>query len=285
MQSPVIIKYGLADLERGELIAALYRADEEPSEQQINLINAYLDAYPKKSFNEMINDLRQLAQASSRSTPRQMQAAPQIGQWDERTVNAVWRRLTGFLSKATKIIERRQPTVYAAIKFSALIEGLNVIQLNRLHDTEKRLLVNAVLREVSNGLELPQERRHLDRVIVVVDELNKYAPRKWSPIKDQIIDVVARGRDLKLSLVGAQQFASDIDNEVLGNSTTRVVGRSDPSEVSRTEVYAQLGDLREITPYLEKGQMVLYHPVHPAPFIIWFPTPLHEVGLAVEGIV
>ena len=156
-------------------------------------------------------------------------------------------------------------------------------RLNRLHDTEKRLLVNAVLREISNGLEQPPSRRHLNRVVVVIDELNKYAPKKWSPIKEQIIDVVARGRDLRLSLIGAQQFASDIDNEVLGNSATRVVGRSDPSEISKKEIYAQLGDLRNMAPYLEKGQMILYHPVHPAPFIIWFPPPLHEVTLTNQG--
>lgn len=281
MENPTYIRYGLANLERGEIIAALYRPDEEPGEQQINLINAYLEAYPNVSFDRMLNDLRLLAQMSGRSARQPFAQAPQIGLWDERTVNAVLRRLIGFRSRAVNIIEYTQPRGNP-LTFQSLVEGLNVIQLNRLHDTEKRLLVNAVLREVSRGLELPENQRQLDRVAVIVDELNKYAPKRWSPIKDQIIDVVARGRDLKLSLIGAQQFASDLDNEVLGNSTTRVVGRSDPSEVNKTDVYAQLGDFRDIAPYLEKGEMILYHPVHPAPFIVWFPTPLHEIGLAAE---
>lgn len=282
MESPKYIRYGLADLERGELVAALYRPDEEPGEQQINLINAYLESYRDVSFDRMCDDLRNLARVSSRSGKQQYDIqAFQIGLWDERTVNAVLRRLTGFKSKATHIIEYKQSHGTPLI-FQSLVEGLNVVQLNRLDDTEKRLLVNAVLREVSRGLELPEAQKHLDRVVVIMDELNKYAPRKWSPIKEQIIDVVARGRDLKLSLIGAQQFASDIDNEVLGNSATRIVGRSDPSEVNKTDIYAQLGDLRSIAPYLEKGQMILYHPVHPAPLIVWFPTPLHEIGLAVE---
>jgi DNA helicase HerA-like ATPase len=136
-------------------------------------------------------------------------------------------------------------------------------------------VVNAVIREISRGLESPQ--RHLDRVVIVIDELNKYAPKRWSPIKEQIVDVVARGRDLRLSLIGAQQFASEIDGEVLGNSSTRVVGRSDPNEIRDVGVYGYLGTLRDVAPYLEKGQMILYHPVHPAPFLIWFPTPLHEM--------
>lgn len=48
------------------------------------------------------------------------------------------------------------------------------------------MLVNAVLRIASEGLERPETRRHLSRIVVIVDELNKYAPKRWSPIKEQI---------------------------------------------------------------------------------------------------
>jgi len=284
MQEPYFVKYGLKDITRDELIAALYRADEEPGEQQINLINAYFEYISGKdvSFSRMMNDLTVLGQQSvsraSRQYDRLASQVPQIGIWDDRTVNAVVRRLTGFLSKASHIVEKERARA-EPVKFEMLVDGLNVIQLNRLHDTEKRLLVNAVLRIASEGLEMPENRRNLNRIVVVIDELNKYAPKRWSPIKEQIIDIVARGRDLRLSLIGAQQFASDIDNEVLGNSATKVVGRSDTSEISKKEVYAYLSDLRDMVPYLEKGQMVLYHPVHPTPFIVWFPPPLHSVSL------
>jgi len=278
MSRPEYIKYGILDLSKDELVAALYRPDEEPAEQQINLISVYLDflrdsARPPPSFNRMINDLNFLLTKKSITVTKSI---PEIGQWDERTIGAVRRRLSGFLSRATHIIERDHPNAHP-VTFGSLKEGLNVIQLNRLDDREKRLLVNAVIREISKGLELESSQRHLDRVVIVIDELNKYAPKRWSPIKEQIVDVVARGRDLRLSLIGAQQFASEIDGEVLGNSSTRVVGRSDPNEIRDVGVYGYLGTLRDIAPYLEKGQMILYHPVHPAPFLIWFPTPLHEM--------
>lgn len=274
MDKQEYIRYGLSDLSKDELVAALYRPDEEPAEQQINLISVYLDNVKNPSFDSMLTHLDNLRILRLASTRRGSATAPPIGQWDERTIEAVRRRLSGFLSKATHIIERTQAKG-RPINFGSLKEGLNVIQLNRLHDTEKRLVVNAVIREISRGLESPQ--RHLDRVVIVIDELNKYAPKRWSPIKEQIVDVVARGRDLRLSLIGAQQFASEIDGEVLGNSSTRVVGRSDPNEIRDVGVYGYLGTLRDVAPYLEKGQMILYHPVHPAPFLIWFPTPLHEM--------
>ena len=173
MSRPEYIRYGILDLSKDELVAALYRPDEEPAEQQINLISVYLDSLRDRysartsplSFNRMINDLDRLRSLSS-APPSSTRMAPAIGRWDERTIDAVQRRLSGFLSRATHIIERDQPNAHP-VTFGSLIEGLNVIQLNRLDDREKRLLVNAVIREISKGLEDPQ--RHLDRVVIVVD--------------------------------------------------------------------------------------------------------------------
>jgi DNA helicase HerA-like ATPase len=173
------------------------------------------------------------------------------------------------------VVEKNRPNGQP-FRFSALQpNGLHVIQLYQLTEAEKRLVVNAVIRELSQGLEQPN--RQINRVLVIADELNKYAPSgAMSPMKEQIIDIVARGRDLQLTLIGAQQFASQVDDQVYGNSETKVVGYSDISEVSNP-IYKYLGDLRDQVPNLKKGQLILKHPVYPSPLIIWFPTPLHEM--------
>jgi len=42
--------------------------------------------------------------------------------------------------------------------------------------------------------------------VIVLDELNKYAPREGTgPLKDMLIDIAQRGRSLGVLLVGAQQ--------------------------------------------------------------------------------
>src|SRR5918912_1385890 len=73
-------------------------------------------------------------------------------------------------------------------------------------------------------------------VFVVLDELNKYAPRDgWSPIKEVLLDIPERGRSLGVILIGAQQTASEVERRVVANSAIRVVGRLDTAEAERAE--------------------------------------------------
>jgi hypothetical protein len=275
MQNPQIYSYGFDDLQRGDFEAALFTAAYQPTDPQVILLTAYLDAKlgQRTSFQTMEQDLSR--QSLRRVQGNEVQVPGVPGSWMIGVPLALGRRLTGFLSHASHVVERNRPNGQP-FRFSALQpNGLHVIQLYRLTEAEKRLVVNAVIRELSQGLEQPS--RQINRVLVIADELNKYAPSgAMSPMKEQIIDIVARGRDLQLTLIGAQQFASQVDDQVYGNSETKVVGYSDISEVSNP-IYKYVGDLRDQVPNLKKGQLILKHPVYPSPLIIWFPTPLHEM--------
>jgi len=276
MLNPQIYSYGFEDLQRGDFEAALFTAAYQPTDPQVILLTAYLDAKLGQgtSFQTMEQDLsRQSLQRVQGTNEVKVPGVP--GSWMSGVPPALGRRLTGFLSHASHVVERNMPNGQP-FRFSALQpNGLHVIQLYQLTEAEKRLVVNAVIRELSQGLEQPS--RQINRVLVVADELNKYAPSgAMSPMKEQIIDIVARGRDLQLTLIGAQQFASQVDDQVYGNSETKVVGYSDISEVSNP-IYKYLGDLRDQVPNLKKGQLILKHPVYPSPLIFWFPTPLHEM--------
>jgi len=276
MNAPQIYSYGFNDLEQGDFEAALFTRADRPTDPQPTLLNAYLDAYLRQSgssFNGMLAhfDRRHLTRVGP-----EVQVLGVDGTWMPGVVSALRRRVNNFLTRATHVVEKAQPEGHP-VQFAALRpNSLNVVQLYRLDDAEKRLVVNAVIREVSHGLE--GSNRHINRVLVIVDELNKYAPSgAFSPVKEQVIDIVARGRDLQLTLIGAQQFASEIDEQVYGNSGTKVVGYSDDAEISN-QIYRYLGDLRDHIPNLKKGQMVLRHAPYPSPLIFWFPAPLHEMA-------
>ncbi|OLS18897.1 MAG: hypothetical protein HeimC3_48350 [Candidatus Heimdallarchaeota archaeon LC_3] len=153
-----------------------------------------------------------------------------------------------------------------------LVRGINVIQLNRLTDEEMRLIGNAVIREIFTNME--DQNPIFSRVVVFFDELNKFAPKRTSaPVKRQIIDLVARGRAMNFTLIGAEQFASQIDDEVFGNSVTKLIGYSEISEI-KNSIYNPIGELRALVPYLKKGQVIMRHPAYPSPMIVYFPIPL-----------
>ena len=83
-----------------------------------------------------------------------------------------------------------------------------------------------VLRQAFDDKERSGTARPLQ--FVVLDELNKYAPREGSsPIKEILLDVAERGRSLGIILIGAQQTASEVERRIVANSAIRVVGRLD----------------------------------------------------------
>ncbi len=114
-------------------------------------------------------------------------------------------------------------------------------------------------------------------VIVVVDELNKFAPlRGISGIRGNLIEIAARGRGMQLSLFSAEQFASQVHREVVGNVSTLAVGRTTAAETTH-DTYKDLGDLCQQATMLPKGSLIVKHGPFPAPLAIRFPTPIARV--------
>ena len=114
-----------------------------------------------------------------------------------------------------------------------------VVDIARLTPDEQTLVFGDVLRTVY-GLytgESPLDDNQLpSKVIVFVDELNKYAPGHArgmeTPILDQVLDVAERGRSFGIVLFSAQQFLSAVHSRVIGNTATKILGRTDSAELS-----------------------------------------------------
>lgn len=111
-------------------------------------------------------------------------------------------------------------------------------------------------------------------VFVVLDELNKYAPREgWSPIKDVILDMSERGRSLGVILIGAQQTASQIEPRVIGNCAFRVVGQLDLAEAQHHEYSFLPAVSRARAGILKPGSVIVSQPEIPIPLLVQFPFP------------
>src|SRR5205814_3929962 len=106
---------------------------------------------------------------------------------------------------------------------------VNVIDINRLSDRAKCFVVGVVVRRLMEDKEQSPARDPL--VFLVLDELNKYAPREGrSPIKEVVLDIAERGRSLGVILIGAEQTARESERRVTANASFRVAGRLDPAE-------------------------------------------------------
>jgi hypothetical protein len=183
------------------------------------------------------------------------------------TVSAFMRRLHAAVVRLGHLI---QPGESRRIDRSQA--QITVVAIQSLHDLAQRFVVGALLSEAFREKEGSGQRFPLS--VVVLDELNKYAPREGqSPIKDMLIDIAQRGRSLGVLLVGAQQTASRVAPEVLENAALRVTGRLDAAEAERSEYGWMLPSTRARARLLKPGTMVVSQPSIPVPLVVDFPFP------------
>src|ERR1043165_3458318 len=151
-------------------------------------------------------------------------------------------------------------------------EQVTVVDIHNLHDRAKRFVVGVVLRRMFEEKERMGTAKPL--VFVVLDELNKYAPRRgWSPIKEVLLDISERGRSLGVILIGAQQTASEVEQRIVGNCAFRVVGRLDLAQAGRDEYRFLTPASRARAGILKPGSVIVHQPEIPTPLLVQFPFP------------
>ncbi len=149
---------------------------------------------------------------------------------------------------------------------------VTVVDLHNLHERAQRFVVGV---ELARAFEEKERTGRPDpRWYVVLDELNKHAPREGSsPIKEILLDIAERGRSLGILLIGAQQTASEVERRILANSAIRVTGRLDSGEAQRSEYGWLPPVLRRRATIVKPGTMVLSQPELPLPLVLEFPFP------------
>ncbi len=191
-----------------------------------------------------------------------------------QTVSAFLRRLDHAAASARSII-RPIPKGSSSSSFGINWKSsqLTVIDINRLDSYSKMFVVGVIINDIFKEKEKSNTSRPL--VFIMLDELNKYAPRSgWSPIKELLLDIAERGRSLGILLIGAQQTASEVEKRVFANSAIKVVGRLDPAESERTEYDFLTSTLRKRAIMINSGTMIYHQPDVPVPLLLRFPFPL-----------
>ncbi|WP_308249976.1 ATP-binding protein [Sphaerisporangium fuscum] len=187
------------------------------------------------------------------------------------TVNAFLRRLRSAVRPLAPIIRGDLPPgLRRAISTSDA--QVSIVDLHNLPERAQRFVVGVVLRGEFARKESSGTARPL--LFVVLDELNKYAPREGdSPIKEILLDVAERGRSLGVILIGAQQTASEVERRIVANCAVRVAGRLDPAEATRSEYGWLPPAVRERATIAKPGTMFVAQPEIPVPLAVTFPFP------------
>jgi len=290
--------YGLQDLlERGISIFASLFESEDIDERLMSLLYSIGEEFSRKSigFDNLIKHL-QGKMIGSNKGGNQYVTIDNIPH-HITTVNKFLNRLNSILNRS-KVIDPKNSRGNPIRVHDILPGDIWIIDIHSLSYAEQRMIFFSVLRDLQIILEAKKDeserlaidekgediidvKNFPDKISVFVDELNRFAPsssRSASPIKSFIVDIAARGRSIGLTLIGAEQFASQIDEEVLGNASTYLVGKTEPMEASNS-FYKRIPEgLRGRLAYLSSGQLILIHEAIPTAMLIRYPRPLHHIG-------
>jgi DNA helicase HerA-like ATPase len=157
-----------------------------------------------------------------------------------------------------------------------------VIDVARLDETMQGFVFGDVIRAVYDlklGIDGVDEDKIPSRIIIFIDELNKYAssdvPRN-SPILRQIIDITERGRSLGIVLFSAEQFKSAIHDRVKGNCSTHAYGRTNAIEISKNDYRYVPHVFKNMMTRLKQGEYIVQNPVFRSLLNVKFPKPLYK---------
>ncbi|WP_218050424.1 ATP-binding protein [Bacteroides faecis] len=156
-----------------------------------------------------------------------------------------------------------------------------VIDIAKLDEESQGFVFGDVMRAVYN-LKLSSDRPEEDipdRVIIFIDELNKYASTdipKSSPILRQLLDITERGRSLGIVLFGAEQFVSDIHKRVKGNCATQAFGRTNVIEITKEDFRFVPSVYKNMLTRLKQGSYIIQNPVFRSMLNIKFPYPIYK---------
>jgi hypothetical protein len=254
-QYTMVVHNVTAELKR----AAASGAD--PSSGQVTI-----DGKPIRDFESLVEAIIERVQPDEDG---------QMGAWAGRaigagTVNAFVRRLYASVRHVAPLV--RADVSHPEQHKVDFDRQVTVVDIHNLNDRAKRFVVGVILRKAFEAKEQSGSARPLQ--FVVLDELNKYAPREGSsPIKEILLDVAERGRSLGIILIGAQQTASEVERRIIANSAIRVVGRLDAAEAGRGD-YGFLPPMqRQRATIIKPGTMIVSQPELPVPLVLEFPFP------------
>jgi DNA helicase HerA-like ATPase len=267
----------IEDFCRDELLRFLF-ADAEDDRQQYTMViqnvsHHLKDAVPTgegsvKIDGEEVRTFAALVDLIARKVEEDEWAGRSISQG---TVSAFLRRLYGARRHVERLIRADVPRPEQH-RIDLDPFQVTVVDLHNLNDRAKRFVVGVTIQRAFEAKEEQGQARPL--LFLVLDELNKYAPRDGSsPIKEVLLDVAERGRSLGIILIGAQQTASEVERRIIANSAVRVVGRLDAAEAGRDE-YGFLPTVqRQRSTIIKPGTMILSQPELPVPLVTQFPFP------------
>ena len=208
-----------------------------------------------------------------------------IRSWADRTPDSQipvvsWRRFVRLISQRTRnhlfteksvradeikqvpmtyMLNHLEPGRAVVVDIAQLPDHLQSFVVGDVIDLIRRAKAGEFLMEDEDSENVPSK---IETVILFADELNKFAPKRGQnrTITRHLREISERGRSEGIILFGAEQFRTGVDDQVTGNSSTQVFGRTTAVEAAKDpEIKGLPGSQTRRVPFLSKGELLVSH--------------------------
>jgi hypothetical protein len=221
---------------------------------------------PVTNFTELVAWFEQVLRFMERTNKRTWRS------FAIETIRKIQNRLTNLTTRFAGLVsEIGLPYDLPWGKFQD--RTLYVIDVANLSAEAQDLVFTRIVAELREQME--KRQLGVETVIVIVDELNQYAPAnaRETYVMRTLRDICARGRYLGLVLFGAQQFRSQVDKQIIGNSSTSLYGRIEMEEMAQPGYQIFGPAVKEKMGALSPGEVLVRHPYFTQPIFVRFPRP------------
>lgn len=212
------------------------------------------------------------------------------GKSDKEITVASWRKFKRIINKALRhrIFDDRILPLEKEVRLQNAIKRIRkndvfVVDIAKLEEGMQGFVFGDVMRAVYDlKLGIMDDRDESEipkRIVIFIDELNKYASGdvpKNSPILRQVVDIAERGRSLGIVLFGAEQFRSAIHSRVTGNCATNAYGRTNSIEVSKSDYRFIPNVYKGMMTRLKQGELIVQNPLFRSLLNVRFPKPVYK---------
>lgn len=189
------------------------------------------------------------------------------------TWRAVYRRLFDILSEGRGIFPPDAQDGRPLKVTRTQTSPPQVVDIHSLPASLQRFVVAMIVKQVVEARTGRRATSHL-RYLIVLDELNRFAPRGVTdPITRLLERVATEMRSQGVILFGAQQMASQVSTKIIEMSSIRVLGRTGPAEL-QDRVWQSLDKpTRQQASVLSIEQKLVMQPTFRKPMLVRVPHP------------
>lgn len=268
--------WSLADILADESFPLLFAGEENPTSPMMALVydivatltepdNVTLKEGSPRTWRALLNWIS--AQAAEKEDHRACRNH-QTGTW-----RAVYRRLFDILAEGESIFPMSSQSGQPLRVVRETTSPPQVIDIHGLTANLQRFVVGSILRQVV-AARTGRNAIHGLRYLIMLDELNRFAPRNATdPITRLLERVATEMRSQGVILLGAQQLASQVSTKVIEMSSVRALGRTGSAELQDKVWQSWDKSARQQANILKLEEKLVVHPPLRQPMRVRLPYP------------